>query len=141
MPTMTLELPSMTIETPVKRRLDFRRLHAIKSDAEHDAVIAAIHALFDKGKKRTAEEADLLEFLSVLAEAYEEANVPMPHDASPQQVVEFLLEQNGMSRSDLYEAMGGKARVSEFLSRKRPLSRHQMLALRKLLGVPVDLLI
>lgn len=115
--------------------------HAIKSAAEHDAVIAAIHALFDKGKERTAEASDLLEFLSVLAEAYEEANVPMPRAASPQQVVEFLLERNGMSRSDLYEAMGGKARVSEFLSGKRQLSRQQMLSLRELFHVPLDLLI
>lgn len=138
---MTLELPRKTIETPVKRRLDFRRLHAIKSDAEHDSALAVIRVLFDKGKKRTAEETDLLEFLSVLAEAYEDANVQMPRDASPQQVVEFLLEQNGMTRSDLYDAMGGKARVSEFLSRKRPLSRQQMVALRELLGVPLDLLI
>ncbi len=141
MATVTLELPRSTIETPVKQRLDFRRLHAIKSEAEYSTVLAAIRALFDKGKKRTSDEADLLEFLSILAEAYEEANVEMPQDASPQQVVEFLLEQNGMTRSDLYVAMGGKARVSEFMSRRRSLSRQQMLALRDMLQVPVDLLI
>jgi HTH-type transcriptional regulator/antitoxin HigA len=141
MATMTVELPRSTIETPVKRHLDFRRLHAIKSDAEHETVIAAIHALFDKGRKRTGAESDLLEFLSVLAEAYEEEHVEMPADASPQDVVAFVLEQNGMERSDLYEAMGGKARVSEFFSGKRPLSRQQMIGLRNLLNVPVDSLI
>jgi HTH-type transcriptional regulator/antitoxin HigA len=141
MATITLELPQSLISTPVKRRLDFRRLHAIKTQDEHDAVVATIRALFDKGKRRSVSETDLLEFLSVLAEAYEEQHVEMPPDASPQEIVAFLLEQNGMTKVDLYDAMGGKGRVSEFFSNKRPLSRQQMLAIRSKLNIPLDLLV
>lgn len=105
-------------------------------------VIAAIHALFDKSAKgRTGEQSDLLEFLSVLAEAYEEANVEMPDDASPQEIVTFMLEQHGMTRAELNERMGGKARVSDFFNDRRPLSRKQMLALRDLFHIPLDLLV
>jgi HTH-type transcriptional regulator/antitoxin HigA len=65
----------------------------------------------------------------------------MPPDASPQEIVAFLLEQNGMTKVDLYDAMGGKGRVSEFFSNKRPLSRQQMLAIRSKLNIPLDLLV
>ncbi len=140
MTTMTLELPSSPMVTVSKIRLDFRRLHAIRTEKEYDAAMAAIHSLFDRGDKRTAEEEDLLEFLSILVEAYEEANVTMPLDSSPQEIVAFLLDQRGMTRTDLQGPLGGKGRVSEFFNNKRPLSKSQMLALKKLFHIPLDLL-
>lgn len=142
MTIMTLEIPSSPVTATGKTRLDFRRLHVIKDSAEYETVIVAIHALFDIGlKERTEEQNDLLEFLSVLAEAYEEANVEMPQDATPPEVVSFLLEQNGMSRVDLYDILGGKGRVSEFFTRKRELSKTQMIALKELFHIPLDLLV
>ncbi len=142
MATMTLELPRSPVAAAPNITLDFRRLHAIKTAREYATVVAAIHALFDRGANgRTGEQSDLLEFLSVLAEAYEEANVEMPDDASPQEIVTFMLEQRGMTRADLHERMGGKARVSDFFNDRRPLSRKQMLALRDLFHIPLDLLV
>jgi HTH-type transcriptional regulator / antitoxin HigA len=140
MATITLELPGSLVRTPANRRLDFRRLHPIKNEEEYDVVVATIRALFDKGKRRSTAEGDLLDFLSILAEAWDDAHVELP-EASPQELVAFMLDQNGMTKADLYEPMGGKGRVSEFFSKKRPLSRQQMLALRKLLGIPLDLLV
>jgi HTH-type transcriptional regulator/antitoxin HigA len=52
-----------------------------------------------------------------------------------------MLEQKGMTRADLHELMGGKARVSEFFAGKRSLSVAQIRALREELGIPADLLI
>lgn len=83
-----------------------------------------------------------LEFLSVLVEAYEDEHLPLDeHKGTPQGAVSFMLDQRGMTRADLHELMGGKARVSEFFSGKRPLSIGQVRALRKALGIPADLLI
>ena len=139
MTTITIELPKSLVGTPAHRRLDFRRLHAIKTEEEYDAVVATIRALFDK-KRLSSAERDLLEFLSVLADAWDDQHVDIPK-ASPQELVAFMLDQNGLTKADLYEPMGGKGRVSEFFSKKRPLSRQQMVALRKLLGIPLDLLV
>ena len=50
MTTLTLELPRSATNA-AKIRLDFRHLHAIKTKAEYETVLAAIHALFDKGAK------------------------------------------------------------------------------------------
>ena len=52
-----------------------------------------------------------------------------------------VLEQKGLDRSDLDEVMGGKSRVSEFLSGKRELSKAQIEGLRRLLGIPADILL
>jgi HTH-type transcriptional regulator/antitoxin HigA len=52
-----------------------------------------------------------------------------------------MLEQKGLDRSDLDDVMGGKSRVSEFLNGKRELSKSQVEGLRRLLGIPADVLL
>ena len=53
----------------------------------------------------------------------------------------FMLEQKGMTRADLADAMGGRSRVSDFFRGVRPLSTGQIKILRELLGIPADLLL
>jgi HTH-type transcriptional regulator / antitoxin HigA len=77
----------------------------------------------------------------VLVEAYDEEHYPMGETSTPQSVVEFMLEQKGMTRADLVPLLGSKSRVSEFFARKRRLSIEQIRALRDALGIPADLLI
>ena len=85
---------------------------------------------------------DRLEFLSVLIEAYEDASDPIDERGdTPQSAVTFMMEQRGLTRADLHTLMGGKARVSEFFSGKRPLSITQVRALHRELGIPAELLI
>lgn len=122
--------------------LDFTKPRVLRTEAEFEAAVAEIDALLDADPAEGTEAYDRLEFLSVLVEAYEAEHHPMPSgDVSPQAVVEFMLEQKGLERTALYEAMGGKSRVSEFFSGKRQLSRGQIESLRELLGVPADLLL
>lgn len=122
--------------------LDFTKPRVLRTEAEYEAAVAEIDALLDADPVEGSEAYDRLEFLSVLVEAYETEHHPMPSgDVSPQAVVEFMLEQKGLDRTALYDAMGGKSRVSEFFSGKRDLSRGQIEALRELLGVPADLLL
>ncbi len=124
---------------PVK--LDFRKPHVLRTAGEYDAAMREIHALLDRDVKPGTEAHDRLEFLSLLAEAYEEAHAPDPRQATPQELVTFMLEQHGMTRSDLAPLMGGKARVSQFFSAQRRLSLNQVCALRHALGIPADLLL
>jgi len=83
---------------------------------------------------------DRLEFLSVLVEHYEDERYPMGA-VTPQEAVTFMLEQKGLARSDLDAVMGGKSRVSEFLSGRRDLSKSQVEGLRRLLGIPAEVLL
>lgn len=122
--------------------LDFSRPHVLRNAKEYRAAVAEIDQLLDADPKRGTAEYDRLEFLSVLVEAYEDEHDPIDQSVgSPQSVVAFMLEQRDMTRADLHQAMGGKARVSEFFSGKRRLSVVQIRALRDLLGIPADLLI
>lgn len=121
--------------------LDFTTPHVLRNEAEYDAAVAEIDALLDLDPPAGSVEYERLEFLSVLVQAYDEKHYPMGERSTPQSVVDFMLEQKGMTRADLTEIMGGRSRVSEFFSGKRPLSRGQIERLRDALGIPADLLL
>ena len=120
--------------------LDFTKPHILRNAEEYEAAIAEIERLLDEEVEAGSEGYDRLEFLSVLVEHYEEEHYTMGK-VSPQQAVNFMLEQKGMSRSDLDDVMGGKSRISEFFSGKRELSKSQVEALHRGLGIPADILL
>ncbi len=122
--------------------LDFSTPHVLRNSREQRAAVREIDALLDADPKRGTDAYERLEFLSVLVEAYEGEHYPIDErGGTPQSAVSFMLEQKGMTRTDLHALMGGKARVSEFFAGKRRLSVEQIRALRTALGVPADLLI
>lgn len=120
--------------------LDFSKPHVLRSEAEYDAAIAEIERLLDEDVEAGSEGYDRLEFLSVLVKHYEDERYPMG-SVTPQQAVTFMMEQKGLDRSALHDVMGGKSRVSEFLNGKRELSKSQIEGLRRLLGIPADVLL
>lgn len=120
--------------------LDFSKPHVLRNEEEYDAAVAEIGRLLDEDVVEGSEDFDRLEFLSVLVEHYEEEHHPMGA-VTPQEAVLFMLEQKGLERTDLDDVMGGKSRVSEFLSGKRDLSKSQVEGLRGLLGIPADVLL
>jgi HTH-type transcriptional regulator/antitoxin HigA len=127
---------------PPMTLLDFSTPHVLRNAREYQAAVTEVEDLVDADPERRTTAYDRLEFLSVLIDAYEDAHDPIDeHSGSPQSVVEFMLEQRGMTRADLHAPMGGKARVSEFFSGKRSLSIGQVRALSGEFGIPADLLI
>jgi HTH-type transcriptional regulator/antitoxin HigA len=51
------------------------------------------------------------------------------------------MESRGLSRSDLEPLIGSRARVSEILNRKRPLTMEMIRSLHKGLGISAEVLI
>jgi HTH-type transcriptional regulator / antitoxin HigA len=120
--------------------LDFTEPHVLRNEKEYEAAILEIERLLDEDPQLGTTAYERLEFLSVLVEEYEDRVYPM--DAvSPQQAVSFMMEQKGLTRSNLNDLMGGSSRVSEFFSGKRDLSKTQVEALRRHLGIPADVLL
>jgi HTH-type transcriptional regulator/antitoxin HigA len=117
------------------------RPHVLHTAKEYNHVLAAIQELLERNPKKGTREYEMLELLSLLVEDYETRNIPEPPVPAPAAVVEFMLEQKGLTRADLVEPLGGKSRVSEFFAGKRALSTNQIKALRGLLGVSADLLL
>jgi HTH-type transcriptional regulator / antitoxin HigA len=121
--------------------LDFSTPHVLRTVKEYNAAVAEVDRLLDANPKKGSTEHDRLEFLSVLIAAYEDAHVPEPRNLTPQEAVDFFLEQHERTRAELAPVMGGRSRVSDFFKGVRALSTSQMKALRELLGVPADLLL
>ncbi|MGH8069196.1 MAG: helix-turn-helix domain-containing protein [Candidatus Entotheonellia bacterium] len=121
--------------------LDFTKPHVLRNAAEYATAIQEIDYLLDADPPPDSEAYERLEFLSVLVQAYEDAHIPLEELPTAQEVVDFLLEQKGLSRTDLTKWLGGKNRVSQFFHGVRPLSLRQITALREHLGIPADLLI
>src|SRR5438477_203380 len=110
--------------------LDFTKPHVLRSAREYRAAVMEIDRLLDQDPRRGTNEADRLEFLSVLVEAYDDDHDPVDDSGTPREVVAFMLDQHGMTRADLVPILGGKSRVSEFFAGKRALSVTQIKALR-----------
>lgn len=120
--------------------LDFSKPHVLRNEAEYAAAVREIESLLDTDPPPRTEACDRLEFLSVLVEHYEDGHYP-GGPVSPQEAVDFMLDQRGLGRNDLHGAMGGRSRVSEFFSGRRALSKTQVEALHRLLGIPTDVLL
>ena len=70
---------------------------------------------------------DLLDLVSELIRAYDAEHYSVP-DANPQKVLRFLMEQHGLSQSELPE-VGNQSVVSMILSGSRQLNVRQIRAL------------
>lgn len=114
------------------------KIKPIKSDADYDAALEEIERLFDAKPGTTA--ADRLEVLTTLTEAYEEKRyaIPLP---DPIEAILYHMESRGLSRRDLEPLVGSRARVSEILNRKRPLTMEMVRKLHKELGISAEVLI
>ncbi|GLI35008.1 helix-turn-helix domain-containing protein [Desulforhabdus amnigena] len=110
----------------------------IKTEADYEAALEEVDRLFDAGPNTP--EGDRLEVLTTLIEAYEEKHHHIP-PPDPIEAVLYYMESRGLSRRDLEPYIGSRARVSEVLNRKRPLTIYMIRKLHTGLGIPAEVLI
>ena len=113
-------------------------IKAIRNEADYEAALARVDALMDA--EPGTPEGEELDVLTDLVEHYEEKSVPMGFP-SPVAAIEFRLEQDGLTPRDLIPFIGSRARVSEVLSGKRPLTMPMACALHEHLGIPAHVLL
>lgn len=85
-------------------------------------------------------EADEMEVLGLLIEAYEKEHYPVP-PPHPIEAIKFRLDQMGISESELNKILGYRSRKSEILSGKRKLSLAMIRKLHQVLNIPAETLI
>jgi HTH-type transcriptional regulator/antitoxin HigA len=125
----------------MKTVLDFPTPHVLRSENDYASAVAEIDRLLDLDVQAGTPEYDRLELLSLLVEDYEARHHPIDDsNLTPQDVVDFVLQQRGMTRAELAPLMGGRSRVSDFFNGRRALSKGQIEALREHLHIPADLL-
>ncbi len=115
-------------------------IKVIKSEKEHEAVLAEISSLIDRDPDPGTAEADRLELLTLLADNYESDAFPR-RVPDPLEAIRFRMEQQNLKQGDLAVYMGSRSKVSEVLSGKRPLTLSMMRALHSYLGIPATVLL
>ena len=110
----------------------------IRNGNDYDAALSRIDELM------TAEpgspDGHELDVLADLVELYESKNEPMGYP-DPVAVLEFRIEQGGLSPRDLIPFIGSRAKVSEVLAGKRSITMPMARALHEHLGIPADVLL
>jgi HTH-type transcriptional regulator / antitoxin HigA len=111
-------------------------IHPLKTEQDCDAALRTIEALWEAPEG--SPEADHLEILVTLVEAYEATHHPIdPPD--PIEAIKFRMEQGGLSLQDLEAYLG--RHVADVLNRKRPLTLAMIRHLHRGLGISADVLI
>ena len=135
-----------TIEPPTIDRESYSSVLAsylpspIRTEEDNEKAIAQAEELSHRGSLTKA-ESDLLELLIQLIERFEEEHYAFPHEmqASPLDVLTFLMESNSLKQADLVGIIGSKGVVSEVINGKRSISKRMAIALGQRFNVDAGL--
>jgi len=105
----------------------------IKNEQQYEEALAYVATLMD-APPGSAQEAEL-ELWGTLVEVYEDKVHPIGLP-DPIEAIKFRMDQAGLTPRDLIPYLGSPSKVSEVLSRKRPLSLAMMRRLHEGLGIP-----
>lgn len=111
----------------------------IKTKRDYEATLNQISSLMSANPHTP--EGDLLDVLTALVESYEAQHykIDLP---DPIEAIKFRLEQEHLSRKDLEDILKvRRGRVSELLTKKRPLTLRMIRTLHEKLGVPAESLL
>ena len=115
-------------------------LKVIKTEAEYKDALSTLQELLSLDPDPGTEEAERLELLSLLVRDYESRQFSFP-PPDPVEAIKFRMEQQGLTQRDLVPYIGSRSKISEVLSRKRPLTLSMIRALHEGLGIPAEALL
>src|SRR3989304_7717821 len=112
----------------------------IKNESDYEETLLRLNTLLTRNPSEGTREDDELEVLVLLIQDYEsrQSHLIAP---SPVEAIKFRMEQQDLTPRDLIPYIGSRSKVSEILSRKRPLTLSMIRALNKGLGIPAKVLI
>jgi HTH-type transcriptional regulator / antitoxin HigA len=112
----------------------------VKTEAQYRDYLARIEEIVARDPAPDSTEGTELELLSLLVEDYEKKTFIIDRP-DPVEAVQFRMHEQDLRQVDLVPYFGSRSRVSEFLSRQRPLTVNVIRELSAGLGIPVDVLI
>ena len=115
-------------------------IQPIRNKADYKAALAVVSKLVEKDPKSGTPDGDRLDVVATLIEAYEAKHhlIPSP---DPIDLLHHVMESRGLTRKDLEPYIGTRARVSEVLTRARPLTLAMIRRLSEALSLPADVLV
>lgn len=112
----------------------------IRSETDYHEALDEARELLAISPGKESVEGERLGLLLLLIENYETITYP-PRFPDAIAAIEFRMDQAGLKPRDLIPYLGSRSRVSEVLSRKRPLTLSMIKALHSGLGIPADVLV
>ena len=85
-------------------------------------------------------QGDRFDLLVTLIAAYEDVHYPMGAASDPISLIEFVLEQQGLTRKALEAYIGPRQRVWDIMEKRRPLPLAMIRRLKKGMHIPANLL-
>lgn len=108
----------------------------IRTEAEFEVALARIDDLINCAPGST-EEAELIR-ISEMVIAYEDEHYPMDDDPNPHSMLEFMLDQQMVSREQLIPLAGGDAALDAILEEREALTPELARVLHERFGTPVE---
>ncbi len=112
----------------------------IRTEEDYKEALALIAELLEKDPEPDTEDGEKLELLTTLIQDYESKTIPQSLP-DPIDAILFRMEQESLKASDLAPYIGSRSKVSEVLSRKRPLTLSMIRSLEAGLGIPAKVLL
>ena len=106
----------------------------IRTEAENERALEIVEELMHR-PDRSPEENELYDLLIVLIEKFEQEFYQPDSDSNPHSMLQFLIEQQGLSSRDLVPTLGSEPVVAEILVGDREFSIAQIKALGTLFKV------
>lgn len=120
-------------------RLLARKLPAVvRTEEENERLIAELEQLDQRYDTLTPEQREYAELLTVLIEAFEDANYAL-EGSTPDSRLRSLMEEHGLRQRDLLDVFGSRGLASEVVSGNRAISKTQAKKLAGIFHVPADL--
>jgi len=113
-------------------------IRPIRNEEDYETALEEIETLWNATPN--SPKADRLDVLVLLVEAYEEEHYPIP-PPDPIDMILHVMDARGLTRRDMEPYLGTRARVSEILNRRRPLTLTMIRRLQRGLGIPADILV
>jgi HTH-type transcriptional regulator/antitoxin HigA len=114
------------------------KIKPIKTNLDYEEALKEIERLWDA--RSGTKDGDKLDVLATLIEAYEEKHHPIPPPDPVEAILHYMESQN-LSRRDLETYIGTRARVSEVINKKRPLTLTMIRKLQEGLGLSAEILV
>jgi antitoxin component HigA of HigAB toxin-antitoxin module len=116
-------------------------IRPIRTDEDHRAALVEIEKLWDAPVGTP--EGDKLDVLVTLVETYEERRWPLSNRRrfDPVDVLRYAIEELGHTQAELAQIIGSRARASEILARRRPLTLPMIQKITASWKIPADLLV
>lgn len=110
------------------------------NDQEYHELENVLNQLIDE--VRDDEEHPLAIVMQIIGEnleQYDDEHHPaIGHHISDIEIVKYLMKSHNLNQIDIADIFGGQANVSKYLSGERPLSKNQMIGLKKRFGISAD---